>query len=149
MDDAPSPVKVKTIGQVVADNIRAHRLLRRLEQEYVAEQMRQLGHRWSRATVSQVERHRRPVSVDELLGLSIVLDVAMVKLTDPVPLEGGDPPALDIGLPVPMPPRIVRQWAGGSVRIFVSSELGEDGKPGVRFTAVGRLVPEPDEAESP
>lgn len=78
-----------------------------------------------------------------------MLEVPILKLLDPVPLDGSDPPALDVGLPVPIPPGIVRQWAGGHAKIFVSSEVGEDGKSRVRFTAVGRLAPEPDEAEAP
>jgi transcriptional regulator with XRE-family HTH domain len=142
MDDRTAAGPAKTIGQVLADNLRGLRLLRRLEQEHIAEQMRRLGHRWSRATVSQVERYRRNVTVNELLGLSIVLEVPMLKLTDPTPLEGGDPPALDIGLPAPMPPSIVRQWADGRVTIFVESERGPDGTPRLRFSAVGRLAPE-------
>jgi transcriptional regulator with XRE-family HTH domain len=144
MDNPTPPQETKTIGQALADNLRGLRLLRRLEQEHIAEQMRRHRHRWSRATVSQVERRRRNVTVDELLSLSIVFEVPILRLLDPTPLEGGDPPALDVGLPVPIPPRIVRQWTSGNVPIFVSSEVGEDGKSRVRFTAVGRLVPEPD-----
>jgi transcriptional regulator with XRE-family HTH domain len=130
------------LSDVVAEKVRAYRLLRRMTQDDLAAGMRELRHRtWVRATVSEVERGRRNVTIDELVGLSSVLEVAMFELADPTPLEGGEPPALDIGWPEPMPPSMVREWAHGA-KVFASSEEGPDGKPRVRFTAVGRLAPD-------
>ena len=137
----PQPGSV-FLSDVVADKARAYRLLRRLEQADVAEGMVRLGHPWTQATVSQVERGQRNVTIDELMGLSMLFGIPLAKLTDPTPLDGSDPPALDVGLPVPIPPRIVRQWANGAVSIFMESEAGPDGTPRLRFTAVGSLAAE-------
>jgi transcriptional regulator with XRE-family HTH domain len=133
----------------VADNVRALRLRRELEQSQLAEWMGDYGHPWVQQTVSEVERGRRNLTVDELLSLSIILEEPMQKLLSPMPIDGSDPPALDVGMPAPMPPKIVRQWAEGNVTVFVRSETGPDGTPRLRFTAVGSLVPEPDAAGSP
>lgn len=70
------------IADVVADNVRAYRLLRRLEQQDVADRMLSLGHRWKRATVSEVERGRRNVTVSELLGLVTVVGASINQLLD-------------------------------------------------------------------
>lgn len=72
------------ISGVVGGNVRAHRLLARLEQEDLAARMRCLGHAWHRATVSEIERGRRNVTVPELIALVVALDGATVsELIDP------------------------------------------------------------------
>jgi transcriptional regulator with XRE-family HTH domain len=131
----------RLLSGVVAEKVRAYRLLRRITQDDLAAGMRELRHPWVQQTVSEVEQCHRHLTVDEVVGLSIVLEVSMSELTDPTPVEGGEPPALDVGWPVPMPPSMVRQWAQGA-KVFAQSEVGPDGTTGVRFTAVGRLAPE-------
>lgn len=84
-----SPNDVLTIPEVLGSNVRAFRLLRRLEQEDVADRMRSLGHKWRRATVSEVERVRRNVTVPELLALVAVLGANVVRLLDPRGPGGG------------------------------------------------------------
>jgi transcriptional regulator with XRE-family HTH domain len=126
------------LSDAVAEKVRGYRLLGRMKQDDVAEKMRELRHPWTQATVSQVERGQRNLTVDELVGLSIVLELSLNELLDPVPVGGGPPPALDVGLPVPIPPDIVRHWSAGA-SIFLTSET-RDGKPGVRVTAVGHLA---------
>jgi len=49
----------------------------------MAARMRALGHEWSRQTVSDVERSVRNVTVDELLGLALVLGTPISELLDP------------------------------------------------------------------
>jgi transcriptional regulator with XRE-family HTH domain len=134
------------LSDAVAEKVRGYRLLRRLKQDDVADGMRKLRHHtWTRQTVSDVERVQRNLTVDELVGLSIVLELSLNELLDPVPVGGGPPPALDVGLPVPIPPNIVRHWSAGA-SIFLTSEI-RDGKPGVRVTAVGHLADQEDERQ--
>ena len=134
------------LSDAVAEKVRAYRLLRRLKQDDVADRMRELRHHtWARQTVSDVERVQRHLTVDELVGLSIVLELSLNELLDPVPVGGGPPPALDVGLPVPIPPDIVRQWSAGA-NIFLNSEIRDD-KPVVRVTAVGYLVDQEEEQQ--
>lgn len=80
---APEDASVTTVHQIVADNIRAYRQLRRLEQADVAERMTALGHPWHRATVSETERYRRNVTVPELMVLTLVLHTTVAQLLDP------------------------------------------------------------------
>jgi transcriptional regulator with XRE-family HTH domain len=68
---------------MLAKNVRAFRLLRQLEQTEVAERMSYFRHRWVRETVSQTERGRRNVSVDELVSLSLALGATIDQLLDP------------------------------------------------------------------
>jgi transcriptional regulator with XRE-family HTH domain len=133
------------LSDAIAEKVRGYRLLRRLKQDNVAEEMRKLRHPWTQATVSQVERGQRNLTVDELVGLSIVFRLSLNELLDPVPVDGGPPPALDIGLPVPLPPDIVRRWSTGA-SIFLDSET-RDGKPGIRVTAVGRWADQEEERQ--
>jgi len=132
------------LSDTVAEKVRAYRLLRRLKQDDVADGMRKLRHHtWTRQTVSDVERVKRHLTVDELVGLSFVLDLSLNELLDPVPVDGGPPPALDVGLPWPIPPDIVRRWSAGA-NIFFDKEAGSDK---VRITAVGRWADEEEERQ--
>ena len=134
------------LSDAIAEKVRAYRLLRRMKQDDVADGMRELRHHtWTRQTVSDVERVQRNLTVDELVGLSIVFRLSLNELLDPVPVDGGPPPALDIGLPVPLPPDIVRRWSTGA-SIFLDSET-RDGKPGIRVTAVGRWADQEEERQ--
>jgi transcriptional regulator with XRE-family HTH domain len=127
------------LSDAVAEKVRGYRLLRRMKQDDVADGMRNLRHHtWTRQTVSDVERVQRNLTVDELVGLSIVLDLSLNELLDPVPVGGGPPPALDVGLPVAIPPDMVREWSAGAP-LFFDKEAGSDK---VRVTAVGRLAEE-------
>jgi transcriptional regulator with XRE-family HTH domain len=89
----------RLLSEVVADNLRAYRVLRRLSQETVAERMRRLGHeQWSRPAVSEVERGGRSVDVDELLSLAVVLEKSVSDLLDPTgPGSEGRPRRVDYG----------------------------------------------------
>jgi transcriptional regulator with XRE-family HTH domain len=70
-------------SEIVADNIRDHRSLRRVSQQQLADEMSRLGHGWWRATVSEVERAGRAVTVDELVALALALGVTVADLLDP------------------------------------------------------------------
>jgi transcriptional regulator with XRE-family HTH domain len=57
----------------------------------LAEEMAEAGMKWDRSTVANTENGRRPVTVEELLALAYVLDVAPVHLlVPPVDGEGAD-----------------------------------------------------------
>jgi transcriptional regulator with XRE-family HTH domain len=75
-----------------------------------------LGHRWVRVTVSEVERGRRNLTVDELLGLALVLDATLEELLDPMGIEGDDWRMLDYGSAA-IPPERAREWLRSEVRI--------------------------------
>ena len=126
------------LSDAIAEKVRAYRLLRRLKQDDVAEKMRELRHPWTQATVSQVERGQRNLTVDELVGLSIVYGLSLNELLDPVPVDGGPPPTLDIGLPFALPPETVRRWSAGA-SLFFNKEAGSNK---VQITAVGGLAEE-------
>jgi transcriptional regulator with XRE-family HTH domain len=87
-DARQPPAGSQFASDVLAGNLRGYRLLRRLEQTDVAEQMATFGHRWSRQTVSDIERGRRNVTVDELLALCLVLNGTVSRLLDPRGPEG-------------------------------------------------------------
>jgi transcriptional regulator with XRE-family HTH domain len=75
-------VEQKTVAETVAGNIRAYRQLRGLEQAALAQRMRAIGIPWRQATVSEVERNRRDVTVTELLGLAITLSATVEQFVD-------------------------------------------------------------------
>jgi hypothetical protein len=109
------------MADVLADNVRGHRLLQRLEQADVAGGMNKLGHPWKAATVSEVERGQRNVTVDELVALGLVLETPPFALLDPVPIAGGLGPDLDVGTAKPLPTMWARRWLQGEVK----AKIGE------------------------
>ena len=75
-------VKQQTVKETVASNIRAYRQLRGLEQSELAQRMRAIGIAWRQATVSEIERKQRNVTVTELLGLAITLNATVEQFVD-------------------------------------------------------------------
>jgi transcriptional regulator with XRE-family HTH domain len=69
-------------SQVLARNLAAVRRLHGWRQEFVSERMMYLGHGWTPATVSKVERGRRNVTVDELFSLALVFEIVIERLLD-------------------------------------------------------------------
>lgn len=128
---------------VLADNTRAYRKLRGLSQEQLGERMAELGHGWTAGIVGFIERGERNVTVNELLGLALVLGVPIGKLIAPAGLlgvhpgavidEGGmevpNPTALDVGLAEPLSFGIAGTWLAGEVT------AGLTGDGDVRFQA--------------
>ena len=92
------PEGVATIPAALAFNVRTYRLMSRLEQEDVALQMQHLGHTWRRATVSEVERARRNVTVSELLALVLVLGATVEQLLDTRGPRGPSGPQLALAV---------------------------------------------------
>lgn len=109
------------LSSVVAENVRAARRIRNLNQEAVAARMRQLGHAtWSRAAVSEAERGNRSITLDELLSLAVVLDAPLLDLLDPTGPEGRNTDPIDYGGKT-MPAVVVREWTRGRIRVSFST----------------------------
>jgi transcriptional regulator with XRE-family HTH domain len=96
-------------SEVVARNVASLRVLRGLQQKDLVERMNHLGHRWNRATPSEVERRERAVTVDELASLCVALNVTPSDLLDPERLGAN----LDLGMTGPVPRTWASQWARG------------------------------------
>jgi transcriptional regulator with XRE-family HTH domain len=73
------------VGDVLRRNLREVREARGFTQRQLAEQMTAAGTPMTNVTVSQIERGRREVSVDELVVFSAVLEKALVRLLTPRP----------------------------------------------------------------
>ena len=74
-------------GQILAKNVRLIRRVLDLSQGDLAERMTKYG--WHRQTVGELERGRRKVYVDELLGLTVALDSPLTMLLDPDLVSSG------------------------------------------------------------
>jgi len=106
--DGPGP----TPHTVVAEQVRAFRRGRGWSAERLAEEMSAVGVPWSRVVVTKLETGRRPgVSVEELLALAFVLDVAPMHLLVP----GGDQGEPCVYLPDGREANreVVREWIAG------------------------------------
>lgn len=83
-------------SQAFGENLMIARTLRRLSQPALAERMNWLGFPgWRQTTVSQVERGRRTVDIDELWSLALALNTTISFLLDPTAVE----PGAERGLP--------------------------------------------------
>ena len=117
MPGRPKPQKrsktpARLPSEVVADNVRAYRTLRRQSQDALAARMVQLGHpQWTRAAVSELERGRRQVVVDELFALALILEKSIPDLLDPAgPGSEGRPLDVDYGVAEPLD-----RWAASAI----------------------------------
>jgi transcriptional regulator with XRE-family HTH domain len=114
---APQPGS-RFLSDAFADNVHAYRSLQRLSQEDLARKMVDHGHpSWSRATVSEVERGRRTVTIDELLALALVFNAPIGRLLDPAGLDGRGTVPLDVGGWRPMPAAVASPWVRGRISV--------------------------------
>jgi transcriptional regulator with XRE-family HTH domain len=111
----------------IAANIRYHRRVREWSQAEVAERMGVLGYPWSRATVSDVERSNRDLTVDEIAALAIVLGEPPLTLLDPLGARPEHPRPLRFGVERPFALNVysVPAWFLGRERIWL--DRAEDG----------------------
>jgi transcriptional regulator with XRE-family HTH domain len=129
------------LSEVVAGNIARKRETQGLTQEQVAERMRGLGHDWARATVSEVERQGRLVSVEELGGLALALSTTILELlslSSPSDAEL----AIDHGGPRPISHWLEYLWLHELVWLAWEWDEGEPPEPmlGVQLTEHGRWM---------
>ncbi len=101
---------------VLTENARAFRALRRLSQDDLAARMRALGLGWVRATVSEVERGGRNITVDELGALALALDTNVVALLDPRGVEGDGAGYVDFGGGTPVRDTFALEYLVGDRR---------------------------------
>lgn len=79
-------------SEALRRNLRAHRGYEGLTQEAMGLAMSQLGFDWNSNVVSAVEAGRRRVTVDELVGLSLVVGAHPETLLAPMwPIVTKDP----------------------------------------------------------
>lgn len=119
-------------SEVLAENVRDHRRRQRLRQEEVAERMAALGHGWKQHTVTTVESRDRSVTVDELLGLALVLGVTVGDLLDPTGIDGRGETRLAYDLELeaaPLDAGVGRVWVRGKAMPVL--RWGGDGPEGV------------------
>lgn len=93
-----------------------------------------VGHdNWSRATVSEVERGGRTVTVDELLALAMVLGVTIGDLLDPAGVDGRATEDLDFtpDLP-PHPVEEARAWVRSKALYTLEHVEGDDWRVDIR-----------------
>jgi len=81
LDSVTTPT---TLGEILARNIAAERNRRDLQQQDLADRMRDLGWKWVRQTVGEVENNRRRLTAEEVLALSIALETSIPALLPPV-----------------------------------------------------------------
>jgi Helix-turn-helix domain len=125
-------------SEVIAANIRDHRVRERLSQEELAERMILLGHAtWSRATLSELERGGRVLSADELLSLAIALEKTPLELLDPTGIDHEVVEGVDYGVQAVVPVWVAHLWQRGLVSFIWTYEL----TLGVRLTDAGYLEP--------
>jgi hypothetical protein len=94
-----------------------------MKQSDLALAMVRLGHDWTDVTVSQVERSKRKVSVDELFSLALALGYVVPDLLVPPETE-----RLDFGVGVGfMRPGFVQRLMRGD--IVMLQEWDEEGNP--------------------
>lgn len=125
----------RSLAEVVAFNVRGYRALRELSQSGLAERMTIYGYRWTTATVSEIERVTRNVTLDELLCLSMSLGVTISDLLDPSGIDGRQTDALDYVGPdgadelSPFPVGLARKVLRGEVGVIPVYKRGPDASP--------------------
>jgi transcriptional regulator with XRE-family HTH domain len=71
---------VRHISRRVGANLKLHRTHLGMRQEDVGRRMSALHPTWKRATISEIERGQRAVTVDELVDLAVILNVPVTAL---------------------------------------------------------------------
>jgi transcriptional regulator with XRE-family HTH domain len=77
MDETSNPLPLIPLREAIAISLVAMREQFGVSQRDVADAMTQLGFRWSAPTVTKIEKNRRALTVEELVGLCIVMRVPL------------------------------------------------------------------------
>ncbi len=130
-----------TYAEVLAKNVRSARARLYLEQEPLAARMRALGFTaWRRQTVASVERHRRRLTAEEILGLSFALETSAAGLLSP----SEDDQVIEFMPDAALSHRDVLSQVWGFARgiIIWDGEKPRRGKPDLGESNILRLVSE-------
>lgn len=99
-------------AQLLAANARAARARMGLTQASVARRMKALGFPWYPQTCGAVERGERPLSAEEILGLTLALEITIDLLTLPPRAEEVTLPAGQV-IELPGTTDLPRVWSRG------------------------------------
>jgi transcriptional regulator with XRE-family HTH domain len=122
--DADGPPEGRRLAEVVADNMRAYRLIEGLTQGQLGARMKTLGYGWSDQVVGFAERGERVIGVDEVSGLAIALSVTPADLMDPTGPVGKGREKLHVGDRYLLPPARAAMWVRDDV--IVETEWEEE-----------------------
>jgi hypothetical protein len=116
------------LAEVVAANVAARRHVFQptMTHAALAERMRVLGHDWKPHTISDLERGRRTIHVEELGALAIALHATIPMLLDPT-LTLADATSIDVGGDLDehvIPAERGRRWLYGR-RTFALQRSGD------------------------
>lgn len=67
-------ISPELVSMDICDSIRSRRRELHLTQDTVARRMKRIGYSWHASTVSALERGKRPLRSEELVGLSVILE---------------------------------------------------------------------------
>src|SRR5690606_10504137 len=109
------------------ENVRKRRQLRDLTQDQLAARMTALGHEWTAGIAGFVERGDRTVTVDELVGLAVALEVSVGDLLDPAGADQRLDFGLDFGGPEAIPVAAAGRWVRS--RSTARCTWDADGRP--------------------
>jgi transcriptional regulator with XRE-family HTH domain len=70
------------VNDALAANIRSMRARKRLQQADVSDRVSALGYKWTRQTVSEIERCERRLLAEEVYALALVLETTIGSLMD-------------------------------------------------------------------
>jgi hypothetical protein len=118
-----------TFGQVIGQNIKAHRNEAGWTQADLAAAMARMGFAWKRITLAEVEAADRRCGLEELLVLAALFAVPVLALLDP-----GDDIVIDLPK-IDARPEVVRQLLVG--------RGGQVGQGGPRWAAAAELLGAP------
>ena len=135
-------------ADLVVGNIRAERNRRKLDQADVVERMRELGFTsWHRQTMSRIEKGDRRIFPEELLGLSLALEVPMATLLFPaagdmrmVSMPGGQLVILPVRHEVPADSEKSVLWAGNKARFAAPQPAEQPIVAAIVTSAKGVLI---------
>lgn len=88
-------MSLTTYADVLTANIRGARGRMQITQSALADRMRALGFQWEQQTVGMVEKGKRRVTAEEILGLALALETTIGRLMGareedgPIALPGG------------------------------------------------------------
>lgn len=104
----------------VADNVAKWRKARQLQQRDLSDKLTEVGRPMLPTVISKIERGERRIDVDDLVALSLALDVSPLALL--LPTAGAPDVAVELTEGVTAAGRITWSWADGLRPIELSHE---------------------------